>query len=330
MDSQTEQELPPFPVLLRALRLRVLRILALPFTVVLNSFTNVLRVVAPLTFHIFLLASLIPFLAGTSIGVGLIIRSWISTEWREVVHLQYGEGQPPYAEFQLPEFSQIPFDISLELILPVFAKNTELGNFMTNLRIRTPSNKTLVSVTRPSLVFPPPLISPSPPYSFLLATAGVVHTHSISIPLLKEFTPSSSPLNARLEVGRLDGWRSVGNGEGREVVIAESYLKGLPRLKGVRGFFANHSLILFAVSSTSFFIISTMATFTVYLVVVSRLSLSPLPAERESDEKQSIKEEDVDRLQIKAEEDEGRGSTAGGTISGTEFGDEGSNLSIVG
>jgi Putative adipose-regulatory protein (Seipin) len=127
MDSQTEQELPPFPVLLRALRLRVLKILTLPFTIVLNSFTNVFRVVAPLTFHIFLLASLIPFLAVSSIGVGLIIRSWISTEWTEVVHLHYGEGQPPYAEFQLPEFSQIPFDISLELILPIFAKNTELG-----------------------------------------------------------------------------------------------------------------------------------------------------------------------------------------------------------
>jgi hypothetical protein len=97
-----------------------------------------------------------------------------------------------------------------------------------------------------------------------------------------------------------------------------------------RGFFANHSLILFTVSSTSFFIISTMATFTVYLVVVSRLSLSPLPAERDSDEERSIKEEDIDRLQIKAEEDEGRGSTAGGTISGTEFEDEGSNVSILG
>ena len=103
----------------------------LPFTLVRNFLIGVFRVSAPPAFHIFLLVSLIPFLAFSSIGAGLVIRSWIPTGWSEVVHLRYGEGQQPYAEFQLPELSQaLPYDISLELILPLFANNVELGAFV--------------------------------------------------------------------------------------------------------------------------------------------------------------------------------------------------------
>jgi len=274
-------------------------------------------------------SSLIPFLALSSFSAGLLIRSWVPTGWSEVVHLHYGEGGPPYAEFQLPELSQIlPYDISLELILPLFAKNIELGNFMTSLTILTHSNKTLASATRPSLVFPPPLISTSAPYTFLLSTARLASTHSITVPLLKEFTPSSSSLSARLQVGRLDGWKSVGNGEGRELVVAESYLKGVPRMKGIRGFFANHDLILLVLSTISFFIVSTIATLVVYLIVVPRLTLSPV--EPDSGVKERIKEEEDEHLQIKAEDDEGRASTIGGTVSGTEFDEDGSDVSVVG
>lgn len=136
MDARnpSQRESPPLSFLLRALLLRVLQILMLPFTIVLNFVTRVLRVTAPPAFHIFLLASLIPFLALSSLSAGLLIRSWVPTGWSEVVHLHYGEGGPPYAEFQLPELSQIlPYDISLELILPLFAKNLELGAFLLHL-----------------------------------------------------------------------------------------------------------------------------------------------------------------------------------------------------
>lgn len=65
-----------------------------------------------------------------------------------------------------------------------------------------------------------------------------------------------------------------------------------------------------------------------YLIVVPHLTLSPVPVELDSSVKERIKEEE--HLQIKAEDDEGRASTIGGTVSGTEFDEDGSDVSVVG
>lgn len=39
---------------------------------------------------------------------------------------------------------------------------------------------------------------------------------------------------ARIDLGRRDGWKSLGNGEGRELSVWNAALKGAVRLQGIR------------------------------------------------------------------------------------------------
>lgn len=101
---------------------------------------------------------------------------------------------------------------------------------MTSITITNPSNVTLALSARPSLIFPPSLAL----YPFV--AAGVLSTHSMVIPLIQGFTASAylSSLRAHIEVGRNDGWKSIGSGQGRELVIVEAFARGIPRLTGIR------------------------------------------------------------------------------------------------
>jgi hypothetical protein len=101
---------------------------------------------------------------------------------------------------------------------------------MTSITILNPNNATLAHSTRPALIFPPPLaLSP-------LLLTGVLRSYSFRVPLIEGFSASSyvSSLRAHVRVGRNDGWKSIGSGQGRELVIVEAFARGIPRMTGLR------------------------------------------------------------------------------------------------
>lgn len=180
-----------------------------------------------------------------------------------------------------------------------------VGNFMTSISITNPANVTLASSSRPSLIFPQPLaLTP-------LFYSGVLSTRTLLVPLLEGFSASSylSSLRARLQVGRQDGWTSVGRGEGKELVIVEAFARGKPRLSGIRGFFAKHSLLLLAGTTAAFFVATSFATLAAYLYFAPSLKFSPTPlplsSSSESEPLKAIKPEDGEAvLRIKAEDED--------------------------
>lgn len=56
----------------------------------------------------------------------------------------------------------------------------------------------------------------------------------IKIPLLASYTPGTSFVNAFVEVGRKDGWKAVGSGEGRELSVYSASLQGIVSHQGFR------------------------------------------------------------------------------------------------
>lgn len=54
------------------------------------------------------------------------------------------------------------------------------------------------------------------------------------VPLLSSYTPGTSRVVAKLELGRADGWKSLGEGHGRELSVLSASLRGAIRLEGLR------------------------------------------------------------------------------------------------
>jgi hypothetical protein len=55
----------------------------------------------------------------------------------------------------------------------------------------------------------------------------------LDIPLVSQFVSGTSTVHARLELGRSDGWKGIGNGQGRELSVLDATLKGTVRPKGI-------------------------------------------------------------------------------------------------
>ena len=74
-----------------------------------------------------------------------------------------------------------------------------------------------------------------PPQSSLVkhVLLGSPATVKLDIPLASQFVSGTSTIHAHLEVGRTDGWKSIGNGIGRELSVLEATLKGTVRPKGL-------------------------------------------------------------------------------------------------
>jgi hypothetical protein len=75
---------------------------------------------------------------------------------------------------------------------------------------------------------------PLNPSIFKQSLLGSPSTIKVDIPLLSQFILGTSVVNARLELGRSDGWKGIGNGQGRELSVLEATLKGTVRPKGIR------------------------------------------------------------------------------------------------
>ncbi|PPQ63011.1 hypothetical protein CVT24_006117 [Panaeolus cyanescens] len=221
------------------------------FHSLLSRAVSALRPYAPQLIPLLICAIFIPFVILVSISAGWFVWTSLSVSWEISLHLQYGDGTSPYAQFELPRLiPQQKYDISVGINVPITDANLALGNFMTSLRLETLSNKTVAHVRRAA-------IATAPSYSlpFFLKSRST----NIKVPLLQSFSSSASQLVGSVEVGRRDHWRTVGTGEGRELSVISASLRGLAVPHGIRGLAIRFPLTASIVAAGLFFVIlSTM------------------------------------------------------------------------
>ncbi|KZS95960.1 hypothetical protein SISNIDRAFT_331847 [Sistotremastrum niveocremeum HHB9708] len=196
-------------------------------------------------------AGLLPVLAFFSVGAGYTVWSSVPHGWSVEAFLQYGDGRSPYARVHLPPLiTDQAYDVSLQLSVPTIPSNLELGNFMAALEILTPSNKSLAFARRPYLLLPTKTW-------FSLSNPAVLQ---LDLGLLSDFVPpSSSPIDAYIELGRKDAWKSLGEGQGRELTVQHLYVKGNVKPSGIRAILASYPMSTSVISTAIFFLISSFA-----------------------------------------------------------------------
>ncbi|KZT05985.1 uncharacterized protein LAESUDRAFT_654569 [Laetiporus sulphureus 93-53] len=196
---------------------------------------------------VFLLA--LPVIAFLSASAGWLVWKSVAVAWETELALQYGDGVPPYAEVSLANMvATQPYDISLHLVVPATESNLALGNFMASLTISSPANRMLVQSRKAAIVLP----RSSAPWSFLPNWHGTV---DLTVPLLRSVALETSRATATIELGRRDRWKSIGNGEGRELSVLTAVLRGVVVRKGIRGLVARFPLTsAFMAAGTSLFI----------------------------------------------------------------------------
>ncbi|KAI0271401.1 putative adipose-regulatory protein-domain-containing protein [Gloeopeniophorella convolvens] len=217
-----------------------------PMELLFSLVTSALHPIAPQLIPLVVFFLLVPFLAIPAVISGVYVWNSRATSWDSPLFLQYGDGLPPYAEAQLSSFSPTqPYDISLHLVVPATPSNYALGNFMTILTLTGPSNRTLTTVRKPAIVLPPSAFRLSKP-----------STATLKVHLLSGYVSGASRIAARVELGRRDGWKSVGTGEGRELSVLMTSLEGRVRPQGIRGIVTRYPLLSGAVASVSFLVAS--------------------------------------------------------------------------
>ncbi|KAJ3935488.1 MAG: hypothetical protein NXY57DRAFT_989902 [Lentinula lateritia] len=188
----------------------------------------------------------IPIICTISLSAGVIVWSNVAVGWQIPLYLQYGDAVQPYAHAVLEDLSsRQTYNIVLQLVVPSTDANFALGNFMNSLRLSTINNKTLAIVRRPAIVIPPK----SPYFS------GKPHLATIDIPMLDSFVPGSTKVTVDVKIGRQDVWRSLGNGEGRELNVYSASLKGILAHKGIRGLVTRFPTVFSVICSAIFFAI---------------------------------------------------------------------------
>ncbi|KAI6007210.1 putative adipose-regulatory protein-domain-containing protein [Pisolithus albus] len=213
-------------------------------------FIRLLRPFVPQLVCLLVFLALIPIVVSVSLFSGWYVWKNVAVGWETEVYLQYGDGVPPYAEVSLPQLSpNHPYDISLHLSIPASDANFALGNFMASLTLVTPSNRTLTTVRRPAIALPSRR-------SYLYSSPPLLI--NLDIPLLNSYTSGTSRVNALVEIGRRDEWRKLGGGEGRELSVATSSLKGTVRYQGVRGLVSRFPLVSATLSLVAFFVLSML------------------------------------------------------------------------
>ncbi|OSD03560.1 hypothetical protein PYCCODRAFT_1434461 [Trametes coccinea BRFM310] len=191
----------------------------------------------------------LPVILFLSVGSGYWVWKSVAVGWETEVFLQYGDGPVPFAEVALPSVvAQQPYDISLHLIVPANEANFALGNFMASLTLMNPSNGTIAAARKPAIVLPPI----ASPWSFLYNRPGTV---DLNIPMLKDFVLGTTRALARVELGRRDQWKTLGEGHGREVSVLSGYIRGVVLHHGLRGVISRFPLASAMAASVVFFFI---------------------------------------------------------------------------
>jgi len=196
----------------------------------------------------------IPILLFFSLVAGWSVWRSVPEGWQIPVYLIYGDGGPPYADFVLPDLSSNQaYDVSFHLRVPNAEANFALGNFMTSLTLLTARNVTIAHLRRPSIILPPSSLFPLS----LLRSRQLLE---MTVPLLSSFVPGVSRVQAHLELGRKDGWKGIGSGQGREISVHSAFLRGDVRAEGLSGIYTriltSFPLSLAIASSIAFFVLS--------------------------------------------------------------------------
>ncbi|KAH7345201.1 putative adipose-regulatory protein-domain-containing protein [Rhizoctonia solani] len=245
---------------------------------------NIPRRVLPTILHVAAFTTILPALLAISVGAGITVVNLIPGGWHTDLWMQYGEQATPFARTSLPPLTPgQQYDITLSLQIPLTSENLALGNFMTKLILTDAKNTTVATANRPSLV-----LRRQTSWIPLLKSSPQVET--VVVPLVEHWSPSSQPGNllnhgvafargtshqgfhAFVAVGRSDAWKSLGSGQGKELSIARATLHGHVKLSGIRGFFAQHKLLLFVLTTAVFFAASTGAALVFYLLLAPSLS----------------------------------------------------------
>ncbi|CAE6523025.1 unnamed protein product [Rhizoctonia solani] len=243
------------------------------------------RRVLPTILHVAAFTTILPALLAISVGAGITVVNLIPEGWHTDLWMQYGEQATPFARTSLPPLTPgQPYDITLSLQVPITPENLALGNFMTKLILTDAKNTTVGTANRPQSL----VLRRQTSWIPLFMSSPQVET--IIVPLVENWSPSSQPGNllghgvavargashqgfhAFIAVGRSDAWKSLGNGQGKELSIARATLHGRVKLSGLRGFFARHKPLLFMLTTTVFFAASTGAALVFYLLLAPSLS----------------------------------------------------------
>ena len=59
-------------------------------------------------------------------------------------------------------------------------------------------------------------------------------TSKLNVPLMGDFIAGTNLVKAKIDLGRTDGWKGIGRGEGRELSVYSATLRGTLRHRGVR------------------------------------------------------------------------------------------------
>ncbi|KAI0304997.1 putative adipose-regulatory protein-domain-containing protein [Russula brevipes] len=216
-----------------------------PIELFLSLIASALRPIAPQLIPLVVFFLLVPLLVVPAIISGVYVWYSRAVSWESPLFFQYGDGLSPYAEAQLTSFNPAqPYDISLHLVVPATRSNYDLGNFMTTLTLTDVSNKALTIARKPAIILPP---------SFRWSNPS---TTTLKIPLLSRYESGVSRVIARVELGRQDGWKSIGSGEGRELSVLTAFIKGRVRPQGIRGVISRFPLLSGLVASAVFLAVS--------------------------------------------------------------------------
>jgi len=93
-------------------------------------------------------------------------------------------------------------------------------------------------------------------------------TSKLKVPLIDSFVTGSNSVLAKIDLGRRDGWKGIGRGEGRELSVYSATLKGTLRHRGVRGLVSRFPVFFALVAATTFFFISSLCLAALLLPMV--------------------------------------------------------------
>jgi len=131
---------------------------------------------------------------------------------------------------------------------------------MTTLMLTTTSNKTLDSVRRSAIVVPGALYS--------LTNLLQPGTSKLKVPLIENFATGANLVIAKIDLGRRDGWKGIGRGEGKELSVYSAALRGTLRHRGVLGLVTRFPVFFGFVAGTAFFFISSLCLAVLLLPMV--------------------------------------------------------------
>ncbi|KAI5481467.1 hypothetical protein MNV49_004224 [Pseudohyphozyma bogoriensis] len=216
-----------------------------------------------------------------------------SVDWGrdEQVWLQFGNNRAPYYELPLlPTGSYFatdqPYDVSLELIVPVSRRNIEIGNFMVSFTLYKNDGTTLVNVSRPGT------LTHQHPVSLFLHSFSPLRllgfrrspVERLAIPLLHNTvlqTRLRKPVSGEVAVGRNDahttgpekgvGWK---DGMG-ELQVYKARLRFVACLSGLRYMLYYHSIFSFFVFTFFFTFIELVSAAILWAYFVHKDSPYP-------------------------------------------------------